>query len=69
MSGSKEASAPASADKGSQGQTAKAGDVSKDKSETAGTGDAETSEGNYKTYAVQAGKFSSEKERKRLLTS
>ena len=53
MSGSKEASAPASADKGSQGQTAKAGDVSKDKSETAGTGDAETSEGNYKTYAVQ----------------
>ncbi len=61
MSGSKEASAPASADKGSQGQTAKAGDVSKDKSETAGTGDAESSEGNYKTYAVQAGKFSSEK--------
>ncbi len=35
MSGSKEASAPASADKGSQGQTVKAGDVSKDKSETA----------------------------------
>lgn len=61
MSGSKEASAPASADKGSQGQTVKAGDVSKDKSETAGTGDAESSAGNYKTYAVQAGKFSSEK--------
>ncbi len=61
MSGSKEASAPASADKGSQGQTVKAGDVSNDKSETAGTGDAESSAGNYKTYAVQAGKFSSEK--------
>ncbi len=61
MSGSKEASAPASADKGSQGQTVKAGDVSKDKPETSGTGNAEQSDGNYKTFAVQAGKFSSEK--------
>ncbi|MBT2574231.1 SPOR domain-containing protein [Bacillus sp. ISL-51] len=67
MSGSKEASAPAAADKGSQGQTVKAGDSASDKQETGDTSNSGQAEGNYKTYAVQAGKFSSEKGAKTLV--
>jgi stage II sporulation protein B len=61
ISGNKEASAPASLDASLGSQTAKAGDTAAEKQSTAGEKQAAQTEGTYKTYAVQAGKFSNEK--------
>ncbi|MBJ7572242.1 SPOR domain-containing protein [Bacillus halotolerans] len=61
ISGNKEASAPASLDDSLGSQTAKAGDTSAEKQSTGGEKQAAQTEGTYKTYAVQAGKFSNEK--------
>ncbi|MEC1289911.1 SPOR domain-containing protein [Bacillus mojavensis] len=61
ISGNKEASAPASLDDSLGSQTAKAGDTAEEKQSTAGEKQAAQTEGTYKTYAVQAGKFSNEK--------
>ncbi|MCY8517817.1 SPOR domain-containing protein [Bacillus atrophaeus] len=60
LSGNKEASAPAAASQGSQGQTAKAGDAAADSQTGSGAEQTGQADGTYKTYAVQAGKFSSE---------
>ncbi|MDP4110933.1 MAG: stage II sporulation protein SpoIIB [Bacillota bacterium] len=60
ISGNKEASAPASLEDSLGSQTAKAGDTSADKQTSDAEKQAQT-EGTYKTYAVQAGKFSNEK--------
>ncbi|MFO3787430.1 SPOR domain-containing protein [Bacillus mojavensis] len=61
ISGNKEASAPASLDASLGSQTAKAGDTAAEKQSTVGEKQAAQTEGTYKTYAVQAGKFSNEK--------
>ncbi|UQZ48936.1 stage II sporulation protein B [Bacillus halotolerans] len=61
ISGNKEASAPASLDDSLGSQTAKAGDTTAEKQSTGGEKQAAQTEGTYKTYAVQAGKFSNEK--------
>ncbi|MGN2618842.1 SPOR domain-containing protein [Bacillus stercoris] len=61
MSGNKEASAPASLEDSLGSQTAKAGDASADKQTSGTEKQAAQTEGTYKTYAVQAGKFSNEK--------
>ncbi|MEG7280866.1 SPOR domain-containing protein [Bacillus sp. 0909A] len=61
ISGNKEASAPASLDDSLGSQTAKAGDTAAEKQSTAGEKQAAQTEGTYKTYAIQAGKFSNEK--------
>ncbi|WP_069839655.1 SPOR domain-containing protein [Bacillus sp. F56] len=61
ISGNKEASAPASLEDSLGSQTAKAGDASADKQTSGTEKQAAQTEGTYKTYAVQAGKFSNEK--------
>lgn len=61
ISGNKEASAPASLEDSLGSQTAKAGDTSADKQTSGAEKQAAQTEGTYKTYAVQAGKFSNEK--------
>ncbi|MGC8260082.1 stage II sporulation protein SpoIIB [Bacillus subtilis] len=61
ISGNKEASAPASLEDSLGSQTAKAGDTSTEKQTSGAEKQAAQTEGTYKTYAVQAGKFSNEK--------
>ncbi|MGF7532386.1 SPOR domain-containing protein [Bacillus mexicanus] len=61
MSGNKEASVPASIDDSLGSQTAKAGDTAGEKQSSGAEKQAAQTKGTYKTYAVQAGKFSNEK--------